>query len=482
VNVLRKASIIGFFAVVIVLLSVGIVLLNSDSTPDSFYVGVTYCGESPEEAKQLIDRVKEYTNLFVLQTGMLQIAPSKINEIGDYAVSSGMYFMVYFGNQHQAQLEKWLDTGEGRWKDRFLGVYYGDEPAGKMLDGSVLLETEIQIPIDIGSGMENETTMSYSIMKGPGSVSVLRPDGAYVNYFDNGKITVSYGNGTLLEYETNGSIRMLVPPDDMPSIEDPLNGTEVATNMTYQPVVIPVDPSQVESYQDLMNAHPFPTYEATTNFFIDDLQGKLKYLHNESITAFTSDYVLYWFDYKAGYDVVMAQIGWNHTIEQDIALVRGAANMQNKDWGVIITWKYNNPPYLDTGEAIYNQMRMAYEAGAEYVVLFNYAENMTGPYGTLQEEHFVNLERFWNEVVQNPDVKQGSIEAEAVLVLPGNYGWGMRDLNDKIWGLWGPDEKSSQIWEISRTLLGQYGLSLDIIYEDSQFPVEGKYSKIFYWN
>jgi hypothetical protein len=178
----------------------------------------------------------------------------------------------------------------------------------------------------------------------------------------------------------------------------------------------------------------------------------------------------------------MTQIGWNHTIEQNIALVRGAANMQNKDWGVIITWKYNNPPYLDTGEAIYNQMRMAYEAGAEYVVLFNYAENMTGPYGTLQEEHFVNLERFWNEVVQNPDVKQGSIEAEAVLVLPGNYGWGMRDLNDKIWGLWGPDEKSSQIWEISRTLLGQYGLSLDIIYEDSQFPVEGKYSKIFYWN
>jgi hypothetical protein len=299
VNVLRKASIIGFFAVVIVLLSVGIVLLNSDSTPDSFYVGVTYCGESPEEAKQLIDRVKDYTNLFVLQTGMLQIAPSKINEIGDYAVSSGMYFMVYFGNQHQAQLEKWLETGEGRWKDRFLGVYYGDEPAGKMLDGSVLLEIE-QIPVDIGSGMVNVTTMSYSIMKGPGCVSVLRPDGAYVNYFDNGKITVSYGNGTLLEYETDGSIRMLVPPDGMPSIEDPLNGTEVATNMTYQPVVIPVDPSQVESYQDLMNAHPFPTYEATTNFFIDDLQGKLKYLHNKSITTFTSDYVLYWFDYKAG--------------------------------------------------------------------------------------------------------------------------------------------------------------------------------------
>ena len=72
--------------------------------------------------------------------------------------------------------------------------------------------------------------------------------------------------------------------------------------------------------------------------------------------------------------------------------------------------------------------------------------------------------------------------ADAVLVLPENYGWGMRDFIDKIWGLWGPDEKSSQIWSTSQNLLEQYGLNLDIIYEDSQFPIEGKYSKVFYWN
>ena len=107
---------------------------------------------------------------------------------------------------------------------------------------------------------------------------------------------------------------------------------------------------------------------------------------------------------------------------------------------------------------------------------------MTGPYGTLQEEHFVALEQFWNEIVQNPEVKQGSIKADAVLVLPENYGWGMRDINDKIWGLWGPDEKSSPIWSTSQSLLEQYGLGLDIVYKDSQFPVEGKYSKFFYWN
>ena len=34
-----------------------------------FYVGVTYCGSSTVEAESLIDKVKNYTNLFVLQSG-----------------------------------------------------------------------------------------------------------------------------------------------------------------------------------------------------------------------------------------------------------------------------------------------------------------------------------------------------------------------------------------------------------------------------
>ena len=125
---------------------------------------------------------------------------------------------------------------------------------------------------------------------------------------------------------------------------------------------------------------------------------------------------------------------------------------------------------------------MADEAGSNYVVIFNYAEDIDGRFGIMQDAHFMDLERFWKEVVESLEVRNGSIKAEAVLVLPENYGWGMRDPDDKIWGLWGPDEKSLQIWELSRNLLEQYGLSLDIIYEDSEFPIEGKYEKIFYWN
>ena len=52
--------------------------------------------------------------------------------------------------------------------------------------------------------------------------------------------------------------------------------------------------------------------------------------------------LLYWFDYLGGYDTIFAQLGWNTSvINQQIAQLRGAATMQNKDWGTIITWKYH---------------------------------------------------------------------------------------------------------------------------------------------
>ena len=119
---------------------------------------------------------------------------------------------------------------------------------------------------------------------------------------------------------------------------------------------------------------------------------------------------------------------------------------------------------------------------APNVVVFNYAKDMTGPYGTLQDEHFQALERFWNEVVKNPFIAHGRVKAEAALVLPRNYGWGMRRPDDTIWGLWKADSVSQQIWTQLQDKLEQYGQKLDIVYEDSAFPVEGKYGSVFYWD
>ena len=159
-----------------------------------------------------------------------------------------------------------------------------------------------------------------------------------------------------------------------------------------------------------------------------------------------------------------------------------AAHMQNKDWGVIIGWKYTVPPYLDTGENIYSQMVDAYRAGAKYIFVFNYPQLDGNAYGVMTDEHFEALEQFWNDVVNGSTAVWGSSAAEAALVLPKNYGWGMRNPEDRIWGLWGPDDKSSQVWTISRTLFDRYGLHLDIVYDDPNFPFEDQYPKVYYWN
>ena len=209
--------------------------------------------------------------------------------------------------------------------------------------------------------------------------------------------------------------------------------------------------------------------------------NNIEYLKNNSINVFTSDYALYWWDYLSGYDVMLAQIGWNLTLTQQIALVRGAANLQNRDWGIVITWKYNKAPYLDSGPEILSQMRTAYEAGAKYFVLFNYYEVNGNPYGTMKEEHFQALENFWNNVVKNPHITQGSIKADSVLVLPKNYGWGMRWSEDKIWGIFKADDQTKQLWDLTQTTLKNHGLKTDIVYEDTEFPLIADYQHIYNW-
>ena len=380
-------------------------LINQNNETTPFYIGVTFCGNTTAEAKLLIDKVKTYTNLFVLQSWNVSRNETATKEICDYAVAEGLNIVLNLG-VHNESTFSWqlplLENAKQRWGNRFLGVYYDDEPGGALLDYN-------------WSSFFDRYSRYFAIS--PNSTM-------YKIYVDK------------LKANTSG-----FTPEN---------------------------------------------YDREAEWFAD---GMRRWLDPDrwkaaGITIFTSDYALYWFDYLAGYDVLLAQFGWNHTLAQDIALVRGAAQLQNKDWGAIITWKYTEEPYLDNGTAIYNQTLMAYEAGAKYVIIFNYPKISDNPYGIMTDEHFEALEKFWNDVMTVPNLRtiHDSSQAEAALVLPRNYGWGMRRTDDKIWGFWGPDEKSQQIWEISRKLLSQYGTHLDIVYDDPAFPVAGKYPRVYYWN
>jgi hypothetical protein len=177
---------------------------------------------------------------------------------------------------------------------------------------------------------------------------------------------------------------------------------------------------------------------------------------------------------------VFAELGWNHNQAQHIALCRGAANVQNKQWGVIITWAQNEPPYLASGKDMLQDMLTGYRAGAKYVVVFNYPQ--INPYGALTEEHFAAMKTFWNFIHLHPRSSINKEDGQVALVLPKDYGWGMRNGDDKIWGFWAADENATIIGKAASKLLQKYGLKLDIIYDDPQFNYTGKYDQVYFWN
>ncbi len=368
---------------VVALFAVPTLMAEKEAAPatlDDCFVGVAFCGNTTAEAKLLIDRVKTYTNLFIVQSGPVSWNETSLNEICDYAVDAGLKIIVYFGDFNPVVLARngttwrlnWMNNTHSRWGDNFLGVYYYDEPGGIWLD----------------------------------------------------------------------------------------------TDLTQFNFRNPVNSS----------------YDAAAAGFVYGAKRELAFVPSKNLTTvFVSDYALHWFDYLGSYDVVFTQVGWNHSYPQGIALVRGAANLQNKDWGVLMTWKYNGTPYLDSGQAIYSQMVSAYTAGAKYISIFNYPTLEDNAYGVMKDEHFEALEQFWKDA-RTGSIKYGSVKAEAVLVLPRNYGWGMRNPDDRIWGFWNSDDKSPQIWQLSRALLSQYGFRLDIVYDDPEFPVAGRYPQIYYWN
>ncbi len=223
---------------------------------------------------------------------------------------------------------------------------------------------------------------------------------------------------------------------------------------------------------------------SSANGFVENLANGLRsfsYVCKQSGTSlFTSDYALYWFDYKAGYDVVFAQVGWNHSTALNVALCRGAANVQNKDWGAIITWTYYSPPYLGSGPQLYDDMVFAYDSGAKYVVIYDASDGWMET--TLTEDHFDGMKKFWDYISQNPD-KHGSLEADVALVLPEGYGFGFRSVGDSVWGVKESDIWKTKMYDDAYRILDEYGHRLDIVYSDPECydAITESYSEVLTW-
>lgn len=418
----RKFLVPAFLIVILSVSTLAVYISYSNGSQakadPNVYVGIAFGGNTTAEAKVLIDKVKSYTNLFILDVGRNPISANqtKVEEICDYAVSQGLSVIVNLGIKDRSNTTEWnwfwqhqsLDSIKQnfteRWGNKFLGIYYNDEPGGLQLDGD------------------------------------------WWNFY------LTHGQNLSQIYPPQPAIEAL--------IQEYMNLWTAMSNGTF-----PVD------------------YNLESNFFVDNiLKGDpgLQNLTAAGIPAFTSDYGLYWWDYLGGYNTVFAELGWNVSVNEQIALVKGAARLQDKEWGTMITWKYDEPPYLDSGDQIYSQMLTSYQAGAKYIAVFNYPYD-GGAYGTLTNEQFSAIHRFWNDITTK---KFADLSVpDAALVLPSNFGWGVRNPNDTIWGFWKTDNRTQQVAIITSKLLTQYGAKLDIVYEDPAYSVtKVNYQQVYYWN
>ncbi|MGE5575063.1 MAG: hypothetical protein ACM3UL_02910 [Ignavibacteria bacterium] len=392
---------------------------EGQAKPDpDVYVGIAFGGNTTQQAKVLIDKVKDYTNLFILDVGRNPISanPTKVEEICNYAVSQNLSVIINLGVKDSGNSSLWgwfwnqpsLDDIKQRWtekwRDKFLGIYYNDEPGGIQLDASWRRFYEV-----VG---ENLTKIDLPAFQALEDIRLK-----------------------LLDYINNGT---KPTPDD---------------------------------------------YDLEANFFMQQVIMRdpgIENLTASNITSFTSDYGLYWWDYMGGYNVMLAELGWNVSVAEQIDLVKGAARLQNKEWGTMITWKYDEPPYLDSGDHIYSQMLDSYQAGAKYIAVFNYPYNGS-QYGTLTNDQFAGIQRFWKDITTKQFADYS--RPNAALVLPKNFGWGLRNPTDTIWGFWTTDNRTEQTAHVTSKLIAYYGLNLDIVYEDPLFPIEhANYKHIYFWN
>jgi hypothetical protein len=353
-------------------------LFSNKEKPREFYVGVEFAyGDEASQVKTLVDKVKDYTNLFVIGSIGVTFNRTALDESCDYIFNSGLNFIVlftginYYNYSNGYNITNWMVDAQTKYGEKFLGIYKIDEPGGNQLEN------------------------------GPSQI---------------------------------------------------INNTA--------------------------------SYTQTAQAYVGNLSGMINYYHPYNPKIFTADFALNWFDYKANYTAVFAEFVGNESRQRIIALNRGAAQAFHKDWGVIINWKYNQPPhYLESGDELYSDLALAYSAGAKYAFVFSYGNPNTTDYGILEPEHFAALQKFWS-TLQNDPASLGSNKPQVAYVVPKDYGFGFRNANDRIWGLFASDTLSEKIYNDVETLTEKYGSRFDILYDEPELitSILDKYSQVFYWN
>ena len=106
-----------------------------------FYLGIeTGWNSTVADCKALIDKVKDYTNLFIIASPYILSNETLLNQTCDYVYNAGMYFMpAYYQDLNSPGYigytpESWFASAKVQYGDQLLGIYFYDEPGGIQLD------------------------------------------------------------------------------------------------------------------------------------------------------------------------------------------------------------------------------------------------------------------------------------------------------------------------------------------------------------
>ena len=118
-------------------------LLSNQNISRQFYVGVEYAYGNNQTAQvqvtqvqALVDKVKAYTNLFVMDSVGLTSNSTALSEACDYIFNAKLNFIVLFAglDRYSYNITQWIVEGKSRYGGAFLGIDRYDEPGGNQLD------------------------------------------------------------------------------------------------------------------------------------------------------------------------------------------------------------------------------------------------------------------------------------------------------------------------------------------------------------
>jgi len=139
----RLAFLTAILLIAVIVLSLFLALnwFSSQTSPRQFYLGVEYAyGNQTSEVKALVDKVKDYTNLFVIGSVELTFNRTALDEACDYIYNSGLNFIVLFTGfnmynySNGYNIANWMLDAQQKYGNQFLGIYKIDEPGGNQLD------------------------------------------------------------------------------------------------------------------------------------------------------------------------------------------------------------------------------------------------------------------------------------------------------------------------------------------------------------